>query len=48
VHFQSGLAYAALGDEERSAQYLKEAARIDPQGRWGRAARAQAAELSRR
>jgi tetratricopeptide (TPR) repeat protein len=43
VNFQSGLAYAALGDEERSAQYLKEAARIDPQGRWGRAARAQAA-----
>jgi tetratricopeptide (TPR) repeat protein len=43
VHFQSGLAYAALGDEKRSSQYLEEAARIDPQGRWGRAARAQAA-----
>jgi tetratricopeptide (TPR) repeat protein len=48
VHFQSGLAYAALGDEQRSTQYLEEASRIDVQGRWGRAARTQAAELSRR
>jgi tetratricopeptide (TPR) repeat protein len=47
VHFKSGLAYAALGDEERCTRYFEEAARIDPQGRWGRAARAKATELSR-
>jgi tetratricopeptide (TPR) repeat protein len=40
VQYQSGLAYEALGNTERSAQHFKEAARIDQQGRWGRAARA--------
>jgi tetratricopeptide (TPR) repeat protein len=39
VHYQTGLAYAALGDTDQSARYLAEAARIDPTGRWGRAAR---------
>jgi tetratricopeptide (TPR) repeat protein len=39
VQYQSGLAYAALGDSGRSAQHFKEAARIDQRGRWGRAAR---------
>ncbi len=38
VHYQAGLAYAALGDKDQSASYLAEAARIDPTGRWGRAA----------
>ena len=33
VQFKSGLAYAALGDGERSMRYWEEAARIDPQGR---------------
>jgi tetratricopeptide (TPR) repeat protein len=47
VHFQAALAYIALGDWERSTRYLEEASHIDPQGRWGRAARAQAAELAR-
>jgi len=40
VHFHAGLAYAALGSTEQSAQHLQEAARIDPKGRRGRAARA--------
>jgi len=40
VQFQAGLAYSALGHTERSTQHLQEAARIDPKGRWGRAARA--------
>jgi tetratricopeptide (TPR) repeat protein len=39
VHYQAGLAYAALGDQDQSAHYLAEAGRIDPTGRWGRAAR---------
>jgi tetratricopeptide (TPR) repeat protein len=39
VHYQAGLAYAALGDKEQSERYLAEAGRIDPTGRWGRAAR---------
>jgi tetratricopeptide (TPR) repeat protein len=47
VQFQSGLAYAALGDRDRSTRYWEEASRIDPQGRWGRAARARAVELNR-
>jgi len=42
VHYQSGRAYEALGDTERSAHYFEEASRIDPRGRWGRAARAMA------
>jgi tetratricopeptide (TPR) repeat protein len=44
VHFESGLAYTALDDRERGRQYWEEAARIDPQGRWGRAARAKLRE----
>ncbi len=43
VHFESGLAYAALGDRDPGRRYWEEAARIDPQGRWGRAARAKLA-----
>ncbi len=42
VHYQAGRAYEALGDTERSAHYFAEASRIDPRGRWGRAARATA------
>jgi tetratricopeptide (TPR) repeat protein len=42
VHYQSGRAYEALGDTGRSAHYFEEASRIDPAGRWGRAARAMA------
>jgi tetratricopeptide (TPR) repeat protein len=42
IHFHSGLAFAALGDASRSMQCFMEAAQIDPQGRWGRAARARA------
>jgi tetratricopeptide (TPR) repeat protein len=42
VRYQSGRAYEALGDTERSAHYFAEASRIDPRGRWGRAARAMA------
>ncbi len=41
VQFQSGLAYAALGDADRARQFWEEASRLDPQGRWGRAARAE-------
>jgi tetratricopeptide (TPR) repeat protein len=47
VQYQAGLAYEALGNAERSAQHFNEAARIDQQGRWGRAARAAAALLVR-
>lgn len=39
VHHHSGRAYAALGEELRSELHLAEAARIDPKGIWGRAAR---------
>jgi len=39
VHYHSGRAYLALGDEERSAMHFAEAARIDPHGMWGRSAR---------
>ena len=38
VHLHAGLAYAALGEPARAADYWKEASRIDPQGRCGRAA----------
>jgi hypothetical protein len=40
VHYQSGRAYSELGDLQTSAQHYAEAARIDLQGHWGRAARA--------
>jgi tetratricopeptide (TPR) repeat protein len=39
VHCQAGHAYAALGDTCESERYFEIAARIDPQGRWGREAR---------
>ena len=39
VHYHSGLAYAALGERERSSEYFKKAADMDRLGRWGRAAR---------
>jgi len=45
VHFQAGLAYAVLEDLETSGAYFEEAARVDPQGRWGREARAMMAEV---
>jgi tetratricopeptide (TPR) repeat protein len=40
VHYQSGCAYAELGDLRSSAQHYEEAAKLDLQGHWGRAARA--------
>lgn len=40
VRYQSGRAYAELGDFQASTQHYEEAARLDPQGNWGRAARA--------
>ena len=40
VHYQSGRAFAELGDTERARECYREAARIDPQGKWGRAAKA--------
>jgi tetratricopeptide (TPR) repeat protein len=40
VHYQSGCAYAELGDLRSSALHFEEAARVDLQGHWGRAARA--------
>jgi tetratricopeptide (TPR) repeat protein len=42
VQYFAGRAYEALGDTTRSARHFKEASRIDPRGRWGRAARAAA------
>ena len=39
VQYQSGRAYAELGDIQASTQHYEEAARLDPQGNWGRAAR---------
>lgn len=41
VNVHSGLAYAALGDEAKRAQHFETAARIDPNGIWGREAQAQ-------
>ena len=43
VHYQAGLAYAALHEAGKSEQHFEEAARVDPQGRWGREARGLAA-----
>jgi tetratricopeptide (TPR) repeat protein len=39
VHIHLGKAYAALGDSAKSEWHFEEAARIDPKGLWGRAAR---------
>jgi tetratricopeptide (TPR) repeat protein len=46
VHFHVGLAYAALGDRSLSEHHWNEAARLDLQGRWGRAARSRLTTLS--
>jgi tetratricopeptide (TPR) repeat protein len=40
VHCHSGRAYLALGDSPKSERHFEEAARIDPNGLWGRTARA--------
>jgi tetratricopeptide (TPR) repeat protein len=40
VHYHAGRAYDELGDQAHSADQYREAARLDPQGEWGRAARA--------
>jgi tetratricopeptide (TPR) repeat protein len=40
VHYLSGCAYAEIGDLRNSAQHYEEAARLDLQGHWGRAANA--------
>jgi|SRR5579871_766598 len=42
VHVYSGLAYAALGNQGKHAQHFEIAARIDPNGAWGREAQSQA------
>ncbi len=39
VRYHLGCAFAELGDFETSARHYEEAARIDPQGNWGREAR---------
>jgi len=39
VQYQSGRAYTEVGDTQASTKHYQEAARIDPQGHWGRAAR---------
>lgn len=41
VHFYGAMACAALGHEAKRAQHLKAAARIDPNGVWGREAQQQ-------
>jgi len=38
VHVLSGLAYAAIGDEVKRARHFETAARVDPNGIWGREA----------
>jgi len=40
VHYHSGCAWAELGDLQASALQYQKAAKLDPQGEWGRAARA--------
>jgi tetratricopeptide (TPR) repeat protein len=40
VHCHSGRAYLALSDSRKSEHHFEEAARIDPNGLWGRSARA--------
>jgi tetratricopeptide (TPR) repeat protein len=44
VHYHSGRAYEVLGDPMNSAKLYQEAARLDLQGEWGRAARAALAD----
>ena len=39
AHYHSGRAYLELGDSPKSSEYFAAAARIDPNGMWGRAAR---------
>jgi tetratricopeptide (TPR) repeat protein len=46
VHYQAGQAYLTLGNPGKSAHHLSEAARIDPHGTWGRAAKAMSAEIN--
>ena len=41
VHVYSAMAYAALGNEAKRAQHLEAAARVDPNGVWGREAQQQ-------
>ncbi len=41
VHIYSGMAYAALGDEAKRQQHFETAARVDPNGVWGREGHAQ-------
>lgn len=41
VHVYSAMAYAALGDEAKRARHLEAAARVDPNGVWGREAQQQ-------
>lgn len=40
VHYHAGRAFDELGDQAHSAHHYQEAARLDPQGEWGRAAKA--------
>ena len=47
VHMLSGLAYAALGDEVKRARHFETAARVDPNGIWGREAQVQPAPAYR-
>jgi tetratricopeptide (TPR) repeat protein len=47
VHCHSGLAYAALGNEEKKVRHFEEAARVDPNGVWGREARSMTARACR-
>jgi tetratricopeptide (TPR) repeat protein len=42
AHVYCAMAYAALGNEAKSAQHFDAAARIDPNGAWGREAQQQA------
>ena len=43
VRYHLGCAFAELGDHDTSARHYEEAARIDPQGHWGRSARSRVA-----
>jgi tetratricopeptide (TPR) repeat protein len=47
VHYHAARAYLALGDPAESTQYREEAARLDPQGTWGRLAAAPRAAAAR-
>jgi len=41
MHVYSGMAYTALGDDAKRAQHFEAAARMDPNGVWGREAQGQ-------